>query len=633
MLLSLMRRHAKSWLIKFLIAIIALVFIFYFGYSFTAKRGVKVAEVNGEVISGMEYQKTYRELLTNLQREYKTVWNDNLIQVFDLKNRALEELIDKKIISQEAKRIGLDITEKEIQDQILSYPAFQFRGRFDENRYRSLLANNRMKPEDFEEIIAQDMLRQKLSQFLLTFLLASDQEILEQYTYMNQQVKIGFVRFSPEDYTESIKVDPDSMKKYFEEHKEAYRIPEKIKLSYITIDPADFRDRVKLDELEIVGYYEDNVDMFKEDKQVKARHILFKVGRDATPEEEKKVRERALEVLEKARRGDDFSELAKRYSEGPTKENGGDLGYFSSGQMVKPFEDVAFNMEKGQISDLVRTSFGYHIIKVEDIREARTKELAEVREQISDILTRTQSMDLANEKALALIDQMPYGVDLVQYAEQHHAPVSTTAYFSQDDPVPEIAGDARLLESIFSLQEKDVSDVIELKDKFYIFQVIDKKPSYLPEMEEVYDELMEDYGLHLAKGEAKSAAERYLAELKGGRDWFELAEERGIKTDTTDFFTRLDFPPKIGVTPGLQDTVFKLNRENRFPDKIFENEKGAYVIRWEAEKGIDKEKFKKEKERYASSLMLTKQQYIFRSWLDRLKMMADIDRSPFEEFK
>jgi len=633
MLLSLMRRHAKSWLIKFLIAIIALVFIFYFGYSFTSKEGVKVAEVNGEVISGMEYQRTYRELLTNLKREYGTVWNDNLIKVFDLKNRALEELIDKKIISQEARRIGMDITEKEIQDRILSYPAFQFRGQFDENRYRSLLANNRMKPENFETIIAQDMLRQKLSQFLLTFLLASDREILEQYTYMNQQVKIGFVHFAPEDFKESIQIDPDPMKNYFEEHKEAYRIPEKIKLSYITIDPDDFREKIRLDDLEIVSYYEDNMEMFTEERQVKARHILFKVDPDAPEDEEKKVKERALEVLEKAHSGSDFSELAKQYSEGPTREDGGDLGYFSRGRMVKPFEDAAFAMEKGQISDLVRTSFGYHIIKVEDIREEKTKPLEEVREQISDILTRTQSMDLANEKALSLIDQMPYDVDLDEYAAQHQVPASTTAYFSRDDPVPELAGDGRLLESIFALQEKDVSDVIEFKEKFYIFQVSSKKPSYLPEMEEVSEELREDYGLYLAKKEAESAAEKYLAELKGGRDWSALAEEWNMETDTTDFFTRLDFPPKIGMTPGLQEVAFKLSRENRYPDTIFENEKGAYVIRWEAEKGIDKEKFKEEKERYAASLMMTKQQYIFRSWLDRLKMRADIDRSPFEEFK
>ena len=124
MLLSLMRKHAKSWLIKFFIGMIAVVFIFYFGYSFTSKARLKVAYVNGEPISGVEYQKAFRNHLEALQRDYRSLWSDQLIKVFDLENRALQDLINRKLISQEAKRIGLDTTEKEIQNQILAYPAF-----------------------------------------------------------------------------------------------------------------------------------------------------------------------------------------------------------------------------------------------------------------------------------------------------------------------------------------------------------------------------------------------------------------------------------------------------------------------------------------------------------------------------
>ena len=515
MLLSLMRKNAKSWLIKFLIAVIALVFIFYFGYSFRSKEGLEVAVVNGEKISGVEYQRAYRNLLTNLQREYKTVWNDNLIEVFDLKNRALEDLIDRKIMSQEARKIGLDITEEEIRNQILLYPAFQFRGRFDENRYQSVLANNRMKPEDFEEIIAQDLLQQKLNQFLTTFLLSSDQEIQDQYTYANQKVKLSFVRFSPDEFLKKVRVDPDSMKKYFEEHKEEYRVPDRIKIAYISISPDTFRDKVKVDDQEIIDFYEDNLEMFKVAKQVKASHILFKLDENAPAEVEKKVKDKAMAVLEEARSGRKFSELAKQYSEGPTRDKGGDLGYFSKGQMVKSFEDAAFRMKKGQISDLVRTPFGYHIIKVEDIREARTKDLKEVRDQISEILIRTKSMDLADEKALSLIDQMPYDVNLVQYANEHEVPVTTSGYFSQDEPLPVFKGDPKLIESIFSLPKNGVSDLLEHEDVFYIIQVIDKEPSYLPDIKEVSDQVHNDYTQYLAKIEAKSAAEDNLALLKG----------------------------------------------------------------------------------------------------------------------
>ncbi|MGD9033322.1 MAG: SurA N-terminal domain-containing protein, partial [Desulfobacteraceae bacterium] len=211
MVLSLMRRHAKSWLIKFLIGMIAVVFIFYFGYSFTSRSGVKIAYVNGEPISGMEYQKTYRRLLEALQRDYKNVWSENLIEVFDLRNRALENLIDGKLVSQEARKIGLDITDKEIQKEILAYPAFQYKGRFDESRYRALLSQNRMKPEDFEGSIAQELLQRKLRQFLMTFSPVTEQEVLDQYTFSKQKVKISFVQFLPKNFEKSVVLEPKSM--------------------------------------------------------------------------------------------------------------------------------------------------------------------------------------------------------------------------------------------------------------------------------------------------------------------------------------------------------------------------------------------------------------------------------------
>jgi peptidyl-prolyl cis-trans isomerase D len=633
MLLSLMRKHAKSWLIKFLIAIIAVVFIFYFGYSFTSDEGVKVAEVNGEVISYFEYQNAYIELLKNLQEQYQNMWSDNLIEIFDLKNRALEGLIENKIIAKEAEKIGLDITDKEIREKIMTYPAFQYRGVFDENRYKVVLANNRTDPEDFEEATAQELLREKLIQFLQTFLVVSDQEVLDQYNYFNQKVKIGFVRFLSEDYMDSIKIDQALMAKYFEEHKERYRVPEKVKIAYIAFNPQDFRDQVMLEDQEIEYYYEDNQDQFTREMQVRARHILFSLPSDASVEQEEKVKEKALSVLEKALGGQDFSGLAKEYSEDiSTKDQGGDLGYFPKGRMIEQFEEAAFNMEKGQISDLVKTAYGYHIIKVEDIREEK-EDLEEVRDQISDILIGNASIDLANEKALSFMDQMPYDVDLTQFGSQHNVAVTNTDYFSQDESIPYIEGDEKLRQSIFSLQKTDVSEVIEFNDIFYIIQVVDKRASYLPEMSEVSDQLEIDYAAYLAALEAKSAAERYLAKLREGTDWDELAKTMNMKPETTDFFTRMDSPEVIGVTPGMNDAAFKLSKNNRYPDSVLENEEGALVIRWEGEEGIDKEKYSQEKGQYADSQILLKRLSLYDTWLKRLKDQADIDRSKFEKYK
>jgi peptidyl-prolyl cis-trans isomerase D len=634
MLLSLMRKNAKSWLIKFLMIIIAVVFVFYFGYSFTSKDTAKVASVNGEIIYSQEYRKAYNDSLTYLQEQYKDVWNDSLIKTLDLEKSTLESLIQQKIISQEAKRIGLDITEKEIQDAISQYQAFQSGGVFDNARYNAMLTNNRTTAEVFEESVAQNLLKQKLVQFLTSFLVISDNEARDQYVYANEKVKISFVKFSPIEFISSLTVNNSLMNKYFEEYKENYRIPAKIKIAYVSAGPNEFRGQVKLDEEEINAYYEDNIDKFKVGKEVKAKHILFRLASDASLETEKAVKEQASKVLEKARAGEDFAKLAKEYSEdASTKENGGELGYFQKGQLVAAFDEAAFNLSKGGVSGLVRTSFGYHIIKVEDIKEARTKDFQESHDQIADMLATNKGKDLADEKMLSLVDQMPYDVDLLNYAGQKGFTATSTDYFSADEPVSFLNGQTKFVNMIFSLQNKDVSEVLEVNNNFYLIQVIDKKTSYLPSITEVSSQVIEDYRGYLALQKAKSAAEEYLSKLKGGSDWSSLAKEKGITPQTTDFFTRLDLPKDIDYMAGFQSAAFKLNQNKRYPDSAFENETGAFVIRWEEKKGIDEQKYKDEKAKYMSSILSSKQQYLFSSWIQRLIDKADIDRSSFEKNK
>ncbi|HBF42200.1 MAG TPA: hypothetical protein DDW42_00965 [Desulfobacteraceae bacterium] len=625
MLLSLMRKHAKSWLIKVLIGIIALVFVFYFGYSFTAKRALKMAFVNGELISRMEYENTYHDLLDSLQRKYKGVWNDKLIKVFNLKKRALDNLISQKLINQEAKRLGLDVTEGEVQKSIMDYPAFQVNGQFDVGRYRALLSNNRMKPDDFEASMAQDLLQDKLKQFLFAFMDVTDREVQDFYTFANEKIKFSFVQFMPENYIKLVKPDQASMKAFFEERKENYRIPKKIKVSYLVIDPDAFKDKAKVTDMEIKGYYEYHRDEFTKPKQIRASHILFKLKKGATEKEEKTVKERADKVLKEARQGKDFATLARKYSEGPTKKKGGDLGYFSSGRMEKPFETAAFKLKKGEISDLVRTGFGYHIIKLVDLKEAKTKTLEEVRDQIVKKLIESVTMELAHEKGLSLIDQMPYDVELSEYAAEHKLEAKKTDYFTQNEPIPGIGGDDKLRQSLFSLEKNETSELFELKGKFYIFQVADINLSYLAKMDEVVDKVKRDFTAYLAGKKAKSNAEDYLADLKNGKEWDKLAKEKNLIPEETKFFTRRDSIQKIGDAPGLQESAFGLNQDKRYPDKIFESNKGVFVIRWDGKKGIDEKKYQEESEKYRLSLIQIKHRRAFEDWLENLRKNAKIE--------
>ncbi len=625
MVLSLMRKHAKSWLIKFLIGIIAVVFVFYFGYSFTSDQGMKMAYVNGEVISGPEYQKAYRDMISAYQIRYKDMWNENMIKMLDLKRKALETLIEQRLMTQAAKRLGIDVTESECQKAIMSYPAFQVDGQFDMRRYQSLLGHNHMNPEDFEAAMTQELLDKKLKQFLFAFLDVTEQEVLEYYTFINEKINIGFVEFKPADFKTSVKFDQDALKNYLETHKERYRIPKKINVAYVEIDPVAFKGGIKVTEKEIQSFYEYNNESYRQPRQVKARHILFKLGEDALKDVEDKVKKKAEEVLAKARQGVDFANLAKEHSEGPTKSKGGDLGYFKKGQMAPPFDEAAFKLKKGEISDLVRTQFGYHIIKVEDIKEAETKSLEQVRDQIAEALTMNVATERAHEKGLSLIDQMPYDIKLAPYAKQHGLEAKHSGHFAKGEQVSGIAGSEKMGEAIFVLEKNEITELIELGGKFYIFQVAESQDSYLPELKDVAEKVKDDYTTYFAAQEATSAATNYLKELKEGKPWDQLARERRVKVEETGFFTRRDRISKIGYAPKLAEVAFGLNADKRYPDEPFVNQQGAFVIRWLGREGIDEKKFREEEKEYRSSLVETKHMRVFENWLQNLRKKADIE--------
>ncbi|MDZ7698779.1 MAG: peptidyl-prolyl cis-trans isomerase [Deltaproteobacteria bacterium] len=590
-----------------------------------ADKALKVAYVNGELISGPEYQKAYRDLSLAMQARYKDMWNENMARMFNLKKRALDNLIDQRLMTQAARRLGLDVTEEEVQKAIMNYPAFQVAGRFDMRRYELLLSQNRMKPEDFEQAMTQDLLDQKLKQFLFAFLNIPEKEVLEAYTFENETVNIAFIPFKAEMFKKAVNLSPSDVAAYYEKHKGDYRVPKKIKAVYIELGPDLFDEAVEITDKEIVSFYEYNIEQYKHPKEVKARHILFKVDEDAADEVAQKARKAAEAVLKKARQGADFAKLAKQYSEGPSSSNGGDLGYFQTGQMDPAFERAAFSLKPGEISDPIRTPFGVHIIKVEDIREARTDPLEAVREKIKETLTRHAATEKAHEKGLLLMDQMPYDIELPVYAKQHDLKVTYSTFFSENEPVTGIEESQKVVPSLFALGKNETSELVELGGKFYIFQVAESKESHIPPLKEVEAQVKKDAASHAARKAATGAASKWLAELKEGKPWDEVAKASGRTPEETGFFSRRDPVPKIGDAPGLKETVFALGPDKRYPEKVFETREGALVIRWIGRKGIDQDKFEEEKIEYREALIQAKHQRVFQNWLESLRKDAEIE--------
>lgn len=624
MFMTMMRKQSKSIMIKVMIGLIALVFVFWGVNSIREKPGAKIAYVNGDLITGLEYDAVYREMLNSLQKQYKDYWNDNLIKVFQIKQRALDKLIDKRLISQEAASLGLKIADKEVEEAILAYPAFQINGEFDEGRYRSLLSINRMKPNDFESGIRLELLGGKINQFIKSFFPVTDMEAMSYYTYQKEKINIAFISLNPEDFRKKIEIKEDEKEGYFKKNKEKYRKPEKIKISYLTFNPSDFVSRVSVTEREITDYYELNRDQYKNPEQVKARHILLKVPKDASAHEDEEIKETASALLQRIKEGEDFISLAKEYSQDTSASNGGDLGFFTRGQMVKSFEQVAFALKTGEVSEPVRTKFGWHLIRVDDKKSATVKALSDVRDKIEAKIKNGLGQDLAHERALDLLDQMPYSIDLDTYAGQQGITANKSDYFVKGGPIPGIGSDEKLTKSINSLGEGEISEVIQYNGSSYIIQIAEIKESHIPEMTEVLDQLNNDFRDHLSLMEAKNTAEGYLGELKDGAKWSELIRDKGLKADETGFFSREENMPKIGYDPSLSEAAFSLSSEKRYPDKVFEANNIVYIVRWLDKKDIDREIFDKEKQAFEQKLILAKERRIFDAWLQSIKGKAEI---------
>jgi peptidyl-prolyl cis-trans isomerase D len=273
----------------------------------------------------------------------------------------------------------------------------------------------------------------------------------------------------------------------------------------------------------------------------------------------------------------------------------------------------------------VKTRFGYHIIMVEDIKEAGMTPLEQVRQDILDTLTGNITTELAHEKGLTLLDQMPYDVDLTAYGNQNGLTTRHSAPFSKNEPVPDIQGSEKIGPTLFALEKNEASGLIELGGKFYIFQTVERQPSYLPELKEVKEAVEKSFVAHEARTAATSAAEKYLKALKKGKSWEEMAKKKGLDIKQTKFFTRRDPIPDIGNAPALSEMAFRLGKDERYTKKPFVNNKGAFVIRWEGSEGIDEKKFQEEKETYRDSLIETKHQRIFESWIKDLRRKAEIE--------
>lgn len=622
-MLSLMRKHAGSWIIKFLLAAIIVVFIPWGVQRYTSGRSGRVAVVNGSIITIDDYRNTYENLVEQVRQSFGDNVNDEFIQTLQLPKRALDQLIDRALMLQAAEKLEIQVSDDEVARAIGSISAFQTAGVFDNQRYINTLSRSQLSPETFEDQQRQAIAINKLQSFISGNTKVSDVEAQQWYKFNNAEVDIDYVLVEPQGI-KGIQTTADEIQTYFEAHKETYKTDPELKIRYLYLNPKNFEADVTVTAEDVSDYYESNVEQFKSPQMVQARHILIKVDQGATPEQVEAARQRIEEVYQLAKAGEDFAELAAQYSEGPTKTKGGDLGTFRRQDMVKPFSDKAFAMKAGEISEPVRTDFGWHIIKVEKVNPATVRSLDEARSEIESKLKADRSRNLAYDEADAIFNAAFEGQNFADLAKERGLKLIYTDFFTRQKGPQGTQNAPQIAEAAFNLPLNEVSDIQDLGTGYYLMEALEKRPSQIPELKDVETAVKNDLVKEKQDTEALRLAQSIVTELKDKAPLADAADKINLKTQESGFFKRNDSIPGIGYEPEIARAAFKLSDSNKFPLEPIKGQKGYYVISLRKRKAPSLDGFEKEKQTIKARLMQQKAFKTVQAWLDQIKDESEI---------
>ncbi len=558
-MLDRMRQH-KAWL-KWSLFIVVLTFIALYFPQFMAPGGVgaaptdTIATVEGRTVLAGTYQRLYNVQAAQLRSAYGEV-DDQMLRQMGLGPRLIEQLVNQEAVLAEADRRGITVTDAELRERLMRWPTFVENGQFiGWARYQQLLGMQRppTRPAEFEEQLRNALISEKLEAAVTGWIRVSDEDIAQEYRRRHEKVKADLAIFTADQFRAGIEPTEAEIAARFNARPEAYRVPEKRRVRYIAINTSDLAPQMTVMPAEIEARYRENIQAFSTPEQIEASHILLKTeGKD-----EAAVRKTAEGVLAKVKAGADFAALAKQMSEDEgSKANGGALNYFGRGTMVKEFEDAAWALKPGQISDLVRTTYGFHIIKVTGRRDATTRTLEDARLQIEAELrsqkAQAEAARLADDVAAA-VDQP---ADLDRVAAEKKLTVGDSGLFAREEPLAGLGFAPAVSAEAFRLTQGQVSERLLSNDGYAIIALTEVKPSALPTLDEVKTRVRDDVIVAKALETATSRA----ATVASGKaaNFAAAVKAAGGRLASTDLITRGATLPEIGVNQKVEDALFAL---------------------------------------------------------------------------
>jgi peptidyl-prolyl cis-trans isomerase D len=629
-MLQILRKKAQSTFIQIIVVIIALVFIFWgVGANLNGDRQSALV-VNGETITFQEFQQAYDRAYQRLSDQFGGTVPKGLAETFGIKQQVIMQLVQTTLLRQGAEKMGLQVSAQEIRKIIEEMVQFQENGVFNIDQYKTVLAANRMAPTKFEDSMRFDRLSEVAAREISNFAGAvTDFEIEELYRRQNEKIAVNYVRITPDQYVDKVQIDDAKLQAWFETVKENYKSEPRIKLNYLAFTYEEIGRKITIDTSKIEEYYRNNVKDFQVPEQRHARHILLSTREEDSAERHQEQAEKAEEIRKIVLTGKDFGEVAKEYSEGPSKEAGGDLGFFSAGQMVPAFDQAVFTMQPGEISEVVKTQFGYHIIKLEEIQAARTSPLAEVTDQVKTILQRKEAENLAFQVANDAYEAIIGAGSLAKYAEtSSDAPIIQTDFFAKSNAPAALKTDMQFLEKAFELNKGELSSLIKGQTGYAILFAEDVKEPEIPPFESIRDIVVKDYQEAQAKILAETSAGELLKNLHEGKTIDAAADEMGLSVLASGFINQNEQNDKTTFPSALVGDALLLSTSSPFPEKPGKVGDDFFVYSYIDRQVPDLPDASEEIEQYRQNLLRTKQQQLLSAWLRHQELNAKITRHP-----
>jgi peptidyl-prolyl cis-trans isomerase D len=535
------RKHNKIFMaVLFLLIVPSFVLFGLEGYSRFNEKGESVATVNRESITQSAWDQFHRLEVERIQRQRPNI-NVKLLDTPQAKYASLELLVRDRVLATAALKSHLLVSDQRVaaelqQDEVIR-TLIKPDGRLDMERYKQILADQGTTPEMFEARIRQDMLKQQVLGGVLQSNItgnAAPEKAIGAY-FQRRVVQVAL--FEPAQFSAKQEVTEEQVQAYYQGHMKAFQVPEQADVEYIVLDLDAAMKQVSISEAELRAFYEQNAARLNTNEERRARHILINAPKDSPAAEQQQAKARAEQLRAAlAKTPDTFAQVARKESQDPgSASNGGDLDYFKRGAMTKAFEEAVFAMKKGEISAVVQTEFGYHIIQLTDIKGAGTPSFAQVRTQIEEQAKKQQ----AQKKFAELAEQFSNGVyeqadSLKPVAERLKLDIKTAQHVTRN-PAPDAKGalaNPKFLASLFSadaVQSKRNTASVEIAPSTLVAGRISKyAPARTLELAEVKDKVKAMALLDKAAQVARAQGQEKLQALKTDAQAVKFAEAVSI---------------------------------------------------------------------------------------------------------